>query len=404
MPLKEFMPVTKIRKEVKGKGTHARKLQKQCLLCQAEEGLKKSTIHFCLFKHLPPELILEIMCHTPSCDLFNLIMTAKFVNDIWTSAKKMTFKRMQMYQFSEFEGIFGDMPSLGGIALEFQSISKTNVFQFNSPRRLKRCQKQIQRFEEAVRAFDWRRYTGAATQKMDADIMLNRLGRDGGWIYLEFLDHLQKHVDEEVNIFYSILEKQRTKPLNFDPMAAKVAMLTLCRMHWRSPPFQQYSIDDSEAARVKVCCRVSDQLEIFSEQTTHLQDMVREILRSVMKVMRERLRLTQGAKTWIEKYCKARVSRQAALLDDDGLCHKVELLMTGLLLEKIFFHGIPLFLRHCESSGDAYFTVFEASFTCKLSTALEFYELVEFSDLAIRRLPWILVGLLLAEGLDLGES
>lgn len=207
---------------------------------------------FSMFQELPNELTVLVMCHTRSSDLVNLIQTEKYMNRIFETHKTWIFKRMQIYQFPEFSGWFGDMPGFDGSTLG-----------------TRRTSEQVECLKDQLFSLGWK--TGFAANRRDvaAKELLALLERHGGWRYLAFLYDLKCKMERDARKLHKF--SYEAIP-SMNAQSAMAIVLGFSRISGRTAGGDScLSFDEMLAA---LPARVANRLQIFEQQPRTLQSLM----------------------------------------------------------------------------------------------------------------------------------
>lgn len=278
-----------------------------------------------MFRKLPPEIIMLIMCHTNSEDLPNLIQSEKSLNETFKTHKTYIFKRMQIYQFPEFSEWFGDLPGFDG------PIPGGN-----------RTPEQIQCLKDVVLAMDWRdpeepRCSG----KKAAREMLHLLEQYGGRRYLYFLGVMKKHVEEDAGKLYRI--SQRAIPSMSEGLARETA-LCFFRMSLNAaaaPGGQGEDLADMPA-------RVENRLRFFRQEPLNLQKLMTATLGFLIVYLAETLQFGEVLERHRHRHQRILIERSRPAQRAEDFYQISSEPMTKMLLECFFFYGITIVLKLCE--------------------------------------------------------
>ena len=271
-----------------------------------------------IFQTLPREIIVLVMCHTRSPDLANLIQADKSTNEIFKNHKISIFKRMQICQFPEFSGWFGDLPGFDGSTLGNNRTSE-----------------QVQRLRDVVFTFEWRSQVAAPSNYKAAGLVLHLLERYGGWRYLYYLYALKCHVEGEAQNLYRI--SHMTIP-SMNKGLAKAMLLCFSIMSWR-----ESTVGGEVEELADMPARVGKRLKIFQQEPPTLQDSMRTTLRFLIYRMSGRLQLAKIASYYWQD--------APPVQTDEALLNLISEIMTKLLLECIFYFGVGNTVQLCEKSA-----------------------------------------------------
>ena len=270
-------------------------------------------------KKLPTELVVLVMCHTNECDLVNLIRAGKSMYGIFSMHKKSIFKRMQICQFPEFNGWFGDLPGFDGSALDCN-----------------RTPEQIQCLRDIVLRLDWRHVNPVISGAGAAGIFLNSLERYGGWRYLYFSKCVKDYLEKVMRKFQKLL---RVEIPAMRGGQAKAMVLCLARVSWKSPK--------AESAEARAA-RVETRLTLFGQEPLAVQELSKWTLLHLVWRIAGRLRLADTV-TLFRDCCQPLViatpTPQQILEIFDNTASEF---MVKLLLEYIFTFGVDAALELCE--------------------------------------------------------
>lgn len=256
---------------------------------------RKQTIS--MFQKLPTELIVLVMCHTRSSDLVELIRTEKSMNEIFECHKISIFRRMQIYQFPEFSGWFGDLPGFDG-----STLGKS------------RTSEQVECLKDVVFSLKWQYVYPAFRRDINTEVFFPLLERYGGWRYLTFLHGLKYNMEREAQklerFSYNTMQSMNAR-------SAKAMVLCLSRMSSRAATAVVSTEDEDREAML---ARVENRLRIFRQQPRTLQNGMIRTLRLLIYRMAIRLQLD----------------------------HIASEIMTKLLLRCIFHYGVDNTMLLCE--------------------------------------------------------
>ena len=193
----------------------------------------KGKPRFPKFQRLPTELIVLVMWHTKFYDLRNMIKTGKSMNKIFKENETSIFKRVQICQFPEFSGWFGDLPGFDG-----STLAKS------------RTSEQVQCLRRLVICLDWRQAVASPSAQRAAQASLDLLERYGGWRYLYFLQAKKHHMEGEAK---KLWKASHVQIHSMSKELAKSTVLCLSRMSWRGSRLlevlnEEYTVADSEGA------------------------------------------------------------------------------------------------------------------------------------------------------------
>lgn len=278
-----------------------------------------------MFRKLPPEITMLIMCHTNSEDLPNLIQSEKSLNEIFKTHKTCIFKRMQIYQFPEFSEWFGDLPGFDG------PIPGGN-----------RTPEQIQCLKDVVLAMDWRDTEGPrCSGKKAAREMLHLLEQHGGRRYLYFLGVMKKHVEEDAGKLYRI--SQRAIPSMSEGLAKETA-LCFFRMSLNAaaaPGGQEEDLADMPA-------RVENRLKLFRQEPLTLQKLMTATLGLLIVCLAKTLQFGEVLERHRHRHQRILIERSRPAQRAEDFYQISSEPMTKMLLECFFYYGISIVLKLCE--------------------------------------------------------
>ncbi|CAF9934906.1 hypothetical protein IMSHALPRED_009884 [Imshaugia aleurites] len=277
-----------------------------------------------IFQKLPTEIIVLVMCHTSGGDLVNLIQTEKSVNDIFQEHKMSIFKRMQLYQFQEFSGWFGDLPGFDGSILAN-----------------KRTPDQIQCLKGAVFAFDWRIVVAAPSGNEAAEEYLRLLEQYGGWRYLHFLGCTRRYVEEETENLYIGCSREMIPTMN--QRSARAIVLCLSRMSWMAS--KDLGSEAEEPA--DMAARVETRLNLFQQEPPTLQELMVTTLMLLIYHIADRLHLADIVSMYLPRGPPAGFANPTPVQRADGFCSLSSETMSRLLLECCLFHGRATVMQLC---------------------------------------------------------
>lgn len=281
---------------------------------------RKQTIS--MFQKLPTELIVLVMCHTRSSDLVELIRTEKSMNEIFECHKISIFRRMQIYQFPEFSGWFGDLPGFDGSTLG------------NS-----RTSEQVECLKDVVFSLKWQYVYPAFRRDINNEVFLPLLERYGGWRYLTFLHGLKYNMEREAQklerFTYNTVQSMNAR-------SAKAMVLCLSRMSYRAAKAVVSTEDEDLEA---MPARVENRLRIFRQQPRALQNGMIRTLRLLIYRMAIRLQLDHTLRRACHYYQPGGPTPIQTKEDFHILASEI---MTKLLLRCIFHYGVDNTMLLCE--------------------------------------------------------
>ena len=281
------------------------------------------------FRRLPVEVILDIMGHTASDDLKRLILTEKFMNEIFKTHKTCIFKRNQRYRFPEFVEWFGERSGFDGPV--------------SGDRRTAEQMRCLKKFE---RLYGLRIVISTPNGGCPIKLMLHSLERYSGWRYLTFLTSVKRRIEDDARHLHRM---SLDLDLDMTEEEAKAMVLCFWRMYLNAaadagnePGSRARMSEVDKEAEVRM--RVENSLKFFQKEPPALQMLMRRTLtRLLFRVARE-LRLNTTVK--IYRRCLQNVS---TILGKPGCLDLISTIMAQTLLESFFFYGIGNVLRMCEA-------------------------------------------------------
>lgn len=167
---------------------------------------------------LPAEVVCRVMFHTPIDDLKSLIAADQEVKDLFEANRSYIFKGIQRVQFSEFEGLFGEVPA-------FQSTRR-----HPPPPACTQTVNQAQNLKDAVSSTEWgESEDDLCSPPLSSEDVFKKLCQKGGWDYLQLLEYLQDRSDPLLEDLKSVGFRMYSQ----EQTDLRAAMLTIQRMHWR---------------------------------------------------------------------------------------------------------------------------------------------------------------------------
>ena len=279
-----------------------------------------------MFRKIPNEVIVLIMCHTTSSDLTRLIRTEKSMNEIFQKHKRCIFKRAQQFQFPEFLECFGDLPGFDG------PIPGDH-----------RTSEQIQCLEDVVLSFDWRRQVPTPCSGDASMVFLQLLERHGGWRYLYFLSVIKFQMEVEAQSICRILYEEIP---DMTEGIAKAIVFCFSRMSWNA-----VIVEGGEAEQcVEIRMRVQDRLKFFRQEPLTLQELMKRTLTYLIFRIGDRLRLNVIVTGYRHWYLPAGVGNMTPMEIDADWHDVASNIMAKTLLESFFFHGITNILQLCDEA------------------------------------------------------
>ena len=282
------------------------------------------------FQKLPVEVILDIMCHTPSDDLESLILTEKFMNKTFKTHKTCIFKRTQRYQFPEFVEWFGERPGFDG---PVPGASRTS--------------EQIQCLKEVVLSFQWSSPVPMDSGETSARLFLHSLERYGGWRYLYFLTTVKRHMEKDAQLLH---RKSLEGEVDMTGEQARAMVMCLSRMSWNPEIYEGdemgWYAEMSEVDRIaEVRIRVEDRLKFFRREPLALQKLMTRTLTVLTYHIAYELRLDVLATEYRHYYLPVgmgSLTKAQLLAGWDDLVSKIA---AKTLLGNFFFFGVSNILR-----------------------------------------------------------
>ena len=327
---------------------------------------------FSMSRKLPQEIVLLVMVHTASDDLVNLIQTNKFMNDVFKHHKICLFKRMQICQFPEFSGWFGDMPGFDGPSLG-------DI----------RTAEQVQFLRDVVFTIDWRPAVPAPSVVESAELMLRSVERHGGWRYLWFLFALRRYVNSAA---YTLCRLSLRTRYYMDEGSAKAMVLCLSRMSWNAAAAVGGQWEGLASAT-----RVQSRLKTFHREPPSVQRMMVSALELLTYHAANHLKLRD-----VESRCWSWLRRSfprfpVTVQEEEYFNNLASEVVTHLLLGCFFTYGIITVLQMCEEPFSRHVEVnrirycFEWNLMCHSNAAIQGF--VPYVD------PYIQEGSLWAAGM-----
>lgn len=277
-----------------------------------------------MFQRLPTEIIALVMCHTWSGDLVNLIQTEKSMNEIFQNHKRFIFKRMQICQFPEFSGWFGDLPGFDGSILAN-----------------KRTSEQVQRLKDVVFTFDWRHVVAAPSDDGNAEVFLHLLEKYGGWRYLYFLYSIKYDVECETQNLY---RGTHMAIPSMNEGLAKATVLCLSKMSWRAATVVGGEVEEL----ADMPARVESRLRSFQREPPAVQELITRTLSVIIYCIASRLQLAGIMRGYRHRYVLAGLGNPTLVHTDYEFCLLTWETMTKLLLECFFFYGLGTSMQLCD--------------------------------------------------------
>lgn len=274
-------------------------------------------------RKLPPEIVLIVMFHTASGDLANLIQTEKAMNDIFKHHKNTIFKRMQICQFPEFSGWFGDLPGFDGPTL-------------GNPR----TAEQIQFLRDVVFTIDWRPAVAAPSAIRSAEVILRSVERHGGWRYLWFLSALRCYVNQAA---YTLCRLSLRTKFYMDEGSAKAMVLCLSRISWNAA-----AAVGGEWEGLASATRVQSRLKSFHQEPPNVQRMMVSTLMLLIYHAANRLKLTDTVSRCRSWFYRSWSGFPVTVQKEEYFNMLASEVITQFLLGCFFTYGIITVLQVCE--------------------------------------------------------
>ena len=287
---------------------------------------EKEKPRFPQFQRLPTELIVLVMWHTRFCDLRNMIKTGKSVNQIFEENKTSIFKRVQICQFPEFSGWFGDLPGFDGSLLGKSRTSE-----------------QIQCLRRLVICLYGQRAIAAPSDQRAAQTSLYLLDRYGGWRYLYFLELMKHYMEREAKKLW------KASHVQIHPMSkelAKSTILCLSRMSWRGSRLlellgEEYTVSDLPDI-------IKGRLKLFQQEPHIVQKMIVAALELLVCRIARRLGLPETVLAYSIRYYRDRFGISLTATEKRHLHNWTSEILAQLLLQCCFTYEIGMALQLCE--------------------------------------------------------
>ncbi|KAM0802377.1 hypothetical protein BDR22DRAFT_904769 [Usnea florida] len=292
--------------------------------CEAQSETGKP--RFPQFQRLPTEIVVLVMWHTRIRDLRNMIKTGKSVNQVFRENKMSIFKRVQICQFPEFSGWFGDLPGFDGSIL-----GKSRTFE------------QVQCLRRLLVCSYGHRAIATPSAQRAAQASLYLLERHGGWDYLYFLQATKDHMEGEAKMLWNAVHVQ------IPPMSkemAKSTILCLSRMSWRGSRLlevlgEEYTVSDLPDI-------VKGRLKSFEEEPQIVQKIILTTLELLVCRLAKRLDLPETALSFSIWYCRERFGISLTVTEKQNLHNLTSEILAQLLLQCCFTYDIGVALQLCE--------------------------------------------------------
>lgn len=282
-----------------------------------------------IFRKLPTELIVLMMCHTSISDLANLIRTDKFMNQVFNTHKAWIFKSIQVYQFPEFLECFGDLPGFGG------PIPGNN-----------RTSEQIRCLQGVVLSLDWQHVIPVLCDDRPRWALLHLLERYGGWRYLNFLNVLKHHMEKEARELYRKLHEEI--PV-MNRRLAESMVLCFSSMSWHAATVEEGELEELAF----MPANAENGLKWFRKEPPTFQELMVKALEILIFEIAARLRLDDVVDPWFRQWHllggTGSLTAVQTKEDFDDLSSET---LAKTLLEAVFFHGVGMTLQMCEESAN----------------------------------------------------
>lgn len=334
------------------------------------------------FQELPVELMLNIMSHTPSQDLRRLILTTKFMDEIFKTHKNYIFRRIQRYQFPEFLEWFGEMPRFDG---PLPGDSRTS--------------EQIQCLRQVVLSFNWRREISMTGGDIPGRSSLHLLERYAGWRYLYFLSSVRCRMERDAKLLRRLSLEGK---LDITWQEAEAMVLCLSRMSWNPA---DDGVEDyagmSEADRIaELRMRVENRLRFFRKEPPALQELMRKTLKILTFRIGRNARLHIHAAKYQRYYAPAGVGSLTRAQIVAGWENLVSQMMAKTLLGTFFFNGVTYGLELCEPLDIDRMETFSSIFSDFIKDMISHLEAVATGTVPRVAHSLLLEGSLWAAGLE----
>ena len=282
-----------------------------------------------MFRKLPTEMIVLIMCHTTRTDLANLVQTDKFMNEIFKNHKACIFRRMQVYQFPEFSGWFGDLPGFDGPIPGGNQTSE-----------------QIQCLKDVVLSLNWRGAVPASRGDEAGWVFLQLLEQYGGWRYLYFLNTLKHHLEKEAQNLYIMFHEK------IPVMNGKLAMsmvLCLSRMSWDATTIQ--GVEEEEELAV-MPARVENRLQLFRKEPQTLRELIIRTLWYLIFRIVKQAQLLNIVTSYRQRYPPGGIGSSTMVQTEEDFVNLSSEILAKTLLKSFFYFGVTIALQLCEEPVD----------------------------------------------------
>ena len=292
--------------------------------CQAQSEKEKP--RFPQFQRLPTEIIVVVMWHTRIRDLRNMIRTGKSINQIFEENKTSIFKRVQICQFPEFSGWFGDLPGFDGSILGKSRTSE-----------------QVQCLRRLVLCLSGHRAIAAPSVRRAAQASLNLLDRYGGWRYLYFLQAMKYQMEGDAK---KLWKASHVQIHSMSKELAKSTILCLSRMSWRGSRLlevlgEEYTVSD-------LLDIVKGRLELFQQEPKIVQEMILATLELLVCRIARRLNLPETILIYLIGYYRDRFGIALTATEKQHLHNWTSGILAQFLLQCCFTYEIGVILEVCE--------------------------------------------------------
>lgn len=185
------------------------------------------------------------MFHTPVDDLKNLVEAGGELKDQFEANRRYIFKGVQRVQYSDFEGLFGELPAFestnvkcvrdsAGFAASTASEGSDNGAKptdpFSSACYYTRTINQEQNLKDAISSAEWgENEVDLESPPLPSEKVFKILCQEGGWDYLRLLSYLQESSD----LLLGDMKLLGFRMNSMEQPQLRAAMLTIQRMHWR---------------------------------------------------------------------------------------------------------------------------------------------------------------------------
>lgn len=268
------------------------------------------------FQKLPTELIVLMMCHTRSEDLRHLIQTEKCMHEIFKSCKTWIFHQVQVCQFSEFSGWFGNLPGFDG----------SREADHPTP-------EQVQCLRDAVFTCNWRYKNAASTGSKAAAVFLRLLERYGGWRYLHFLHIIKYQVEQAAQ---NLCRISHVFIPSMNKGLAQAIVLCLSKMSRRATAAAGGDVEEL----ADMPARVKSRVKIFEQEPPALQELILSTLRLLVDGIAKQLALTDIVKRCEHWYQLAKPETATPVPTKEDVHKSMSKIMVNLVLETVFYHGV----------------------------------------------------------------